>query len=787
MTAAKWGDPVLGIDVHLVVIPSPPLTAPLPHPFIGAVFDPIGAAVGAAISAVLGGGGPVFVNGMPTGNTGTEAMNIPHFPTPPGTAPAPGDAPPDNEGTLLTGSKTVKFGGSSQSRELSSAISCSFPIDLPTSVVTPIAAGSPVNIGGPEAIDFMVAAAAAAKAGLKYAKGKWGKKASEWAHKKFGLASGSKRSKVICFLTGHPVDVVSGELIADAVDFELGGGVMPLVWERNYRSREGRHPILPTLSTSLIARSPALGPAWFHPFDLWVEEEAGGATVHLRGADGRPKTFVGLAHSGDSAWDPEDRETLYRTAQGYELALDDGRRWAFRALDGAAPRGSSRRVLLPIAISDPSDNRIELHYERGYLRFVIDAAGRVLDVRWGADHRIESIWFVGFVPPRVGDSTQLANALIRDLEPLPRPHRLIAYRYEGGELSQAVDAENRAMRYAWSGGVIVEETHKGGLKFRFAWDFEHPDGDCIRTWGENPGFDPSPGADNAMPRIIYDRRIRYLKERKLTTVEDGRGGTTRYFTNDLGLVDKVVDPLGVATEYRYRPETWKVSETDGLGNETRWEHDARGRVIKETNPLGHVTTWKHDAAGNVVDLTNAIGGHTTLSWDHRRCPMALTNAAGDVTRFEFDERGRPNIVRDPMGRAVQYDWTARHEATVVLDPEGRASEHQYDVMGRLIGSRDPLGRPLVVQRNLLGQPVAVSSPDGDRLSLVRDDDGNVVERVDSLGRRIAMRYAGLGKLVEHTDAMATAFGCSTTPKKSWCASPTRPVMLTTSSSTSQVV
>ena len=227
MTAAKFGDPVLGLDIHMVIIPGPPGTAPLPHPFVGAVFDPLGAAMGAAIGAVFGGGGPVFVNGMPTGNSGTDVMNIPHFPTPPGTGPAPPDAPPDNEGTILTGSKTVNFGGSSQARELSHVISCSYPVDLPSSIVTPIPGGSPVNIGGPEAIDYMVAATSALKGTFKHAKGKWGKSVSSWAHKKFNLPSGSKHSKFVCFLTCHPVDVASGELIAEAIDFEFGGAILP--------------------------------------------------------------------------------------------------------------------------------------------------------------------------------------------------------------------------------------------------------------------------------------------------------------------------------------------------------------------------------------------------------------------------------------------------------------------------------------------------------------------------------------------------------------------------------
>ncbi|NUP09131.1 MAG: hypothetical protein HOW73_24030 [Polyangiaceae bacterium] len=753
MTAAKWGDPVLGIDVHLVVIPSPPGTAPLPHPFVGAVFDPIGAAVGAAVSAVLGGGGPVFVNGLPTGNTGTEAMNVPHFPTPPGTAPAPGDAPPDNEGTLLTGSKTVKFAGSSQSRELSQAISCSFPIDLPTSVVTPVPVGAPVNIGGPEAIDFMVAAAAAVKAGLKFAKRKWGKQISDWAHKKFKLASGGKRSKVICFLTGHPVDVASGELLADAVDFELGGAVMPLKWERNYRSREGRHPTMPTLATTMTARTPALGSAWFHPFESWIEEEAQGAIVHLRGADGRPKTFYSLMRPGDSVWEPEDRETLVRTPQGYEVVFVDGRRWIYRLVEGSSPRGAERRVLLPIAVVDPSHNRIELHYERGYLRYVIDAAGRVLDVRWNAQHRIESIWFAGLVPARTGEPAGSLPDPTRGMTVLEKPHRLVAYRYEDGQLTQAIDAADHAMRYAWSGGVITEEVHKGGLTFRFAWDMDHPDGNCIRTWGENPSFDSSPGATNAMPRVIYDRRIQYQKERRLTVVEDGRGGVTRYFTNALGLVDKVVDPVGVVTEYEYRPETWKVLERDGLGNETKWDHDERGRVIRETNALGEETTWQYDAFGNVVELVNPAKGRTTLAWDHRRKPVAITNPTGDVTRYSHDDRGRLKAFQDPMGRSTDLTWTERHDVATVVDAERRITQLAHDTFGRLSYSKDPLGRELRVTRNLVGEPVQIDRPDGERLTLTRDEEGNVVEQTDALSRRVRMRYAGLGRLIEHTDAM----------------------------------
>ena len=89
--AAKWGDPVVGVDIHMVMVPTPagPVPTPLPHPFVGVVFDPIGALIGAALSAIFGGGGPVLVNLMPIGNTGTEARGVPHIPTPPASPSRP--------------------------------------------------------------------------------------------------------------------------------------------------------------------------------------------------------------------------------------------------------------------------------------------------------------------------------------------------------------------------------------------------------------------------------------------------------------------------------------------------------------------------------------------------------------------------------------------------------------------------------------------------------------------------------------------------------------------------
>ena len=54
MLASSFLDPVLGIDIHFEMVPTPaPVPLPIPNPFIGLVFDPIGLACGIALGAAI--------------------------------------------------------------------------------------------------------------------------------------------------------------------------------------------------------------------------------------------------------------------------------------------------------------------------------------------------------------------------------------------------------------------------------------------------------------------------------------------------------------------------------------------------------------------------------------------------------------------------------------------------------------------------------------------------------------------------------------------------------------
>ena len=125
--AAKQGDQVTAVDMHLI---QPPATAPpvlVPHPFSGVIDG--------ALST------DVKINGLPAATVGSTATNTPpHIPE--------GGMfviPPTNQGQISIGSTTVRINKKPAARAGDTALTCNDPVPLPVGTVV---AASTVRIGG---------------------------------------------------------------------------------------------------------------------------------------------------------------------------------------------------------------------------------------------------------------------------------------------------------------------------------------------------------------------------------------------------------------------------------------------------------------------------------------------------------------------------------------------------------------------------------------------------------------------------------------------------------------
>ena len=129
--AAKQGDLVTAVDMHIVMVPSPggPVPTPLPHPFTGMLDSNLSS--------------NVKIMGMAAATVGSMANNNPpHIPTPPGTM---FQIPPMNKATIMKGSATVFINRKPAARMGDSIQTCADPVP---NMAGMIAASSTVMIGG---------------------------------------------------------------------------------------------------------------------------------------------------------------------------------------------------------------------------------------------------------------------------------------------------------------------------------------------------------------------------------------------------------------------------------------------------------------------------------------------------------------------------------------------------------------------------------------------------------------------------------------------------------------
>jgi RHS repeat-associated protein len=727
MLASRFLDPVVGIDIHFELTPMG-VPAPFPNPFIGLTWDPggllVGQAMGYAMALATGTPptGPVLINLRPATNVGTEATNslgVPHILIPPGVSWAPMPKPPkpafkgppdppgppvmpEGDAVHIMGSQTVTVMGSSAVRMGDLAMSCGEPVRLPSSTALSIPMGAPVLIGGPPSISLQDALGALVRT-------KW---VAGHLHALLSRIRSDRLrnllSKAVCFLTGHPVDVATGRVLTDAVDFELPGA-LPIRLERHY-------------SSAWANRAGALGHGWSHSLDqaVWPER---GKVVYLD-AEGREiefDTFDFPDHRlpvGNEVYEPISRLTLKAYGKGrYAVTTHDGVRREFETIE-ARGSGRPRRSRL---VRERSREGAHLRYtydELGNLARVADPNGRQALLEHDAQGRL------------------IATHLPHPTEPgrfLPHSR----YEYDAaGDLVRATDALGQSFSYEYQTHLLTRETNRNGLSFYFAYDSFGEDAFCTRTWGDGG---------------IYDHVITYDKAGKVTLVKNSLGYTTSYFMNAVGLVTKVVDPLGNTTQYGYHePSLQRSSLVDPAGAATTWEYDARGNCTRIAYPDGATVGLEYDARNLPVQATDALGGAWRWSYDSEGRLIARSDPLARSTQFHWDAY-RLNAVTDPAGQHTRLTYDAAGNLDSLVGPDGTTSRWQHDARGRCHTVIDPNDNAQRREHDLLGRVTRVAEPDGNLRELEYDPEGNVVHARDR-DHDVRFEYHGMGRLAARTEA-----------------------------------
>ncbi|RYY76641.1 MAG: hypothetical protein EOO52_03810 [Gammaproteobacteria bacterium] len=723
MLISKHFDPVLGIDIHILIIP-PAGPVPIPHPHISLIFD--------VVDYVPILGATVKVGGLPRSTAGTAGRPIPHFPM-----GGPFAKPPMNEDEILMGSTTVLADGGPLSFTALPTLSChdigiiapprkkkpkkSFGMVLPTSVVISIPLGRPVMVGGAPTVDMMglimmggFAALGAAFKKLRQLQKKSDriKNISDAIHDrarkamdKLGVPPNvqNKVHKGICTVTGHPVDVASGKMFTDHIDFSLPGP-LPLVWERTW------------YSTSVY--DGPLGHGWHHSYDVKLCEMDNAVAVRL--ADGRSVAFPALAIN-ETSFDRQERLTLFRDEEGYAMDTSDRKRYRFTPF-----RNQIDNQLLVSLSQTTSGAKIEFFYnDKAQLTQIIDSGGRLIRFSYTDDNRIHQI----FLPEPESNIT-------RD-HTNPTFFCAVEHHYRDGMLVKVDDALQQPLQYHYDHKLLIKETFRSGLSFYFQYDALDHNARCVRTWGDEG---------------IYWRQLHYDLENNITYVKNSLGHVTTYHHNGV-LPHKVVDPLGHESHTEYNEYSEIVCATNELGYKTKYEFDEFGNVIKSISADGCVIRRIFDSKQNLIEIIDQIGGSWRYEYNSLNQLTAKVNPLGHITLFHYDGVLLSSVT-DPSKSKFDFNYDQNANLRSITENNQGQIAMEYDSLGNLLSTRDAQGNQKKRFYDQLNRIKRIEEPDGNIRFFQHDCSGNIIRAKDDHSD-IFLEYQGLGRLKSRTQSNKT--------------------------------
>lgn len=589
-----------------------------------------------------------------------------------------------------------------------------------------------------------------------------------------------------CTTEGCPVDVASGAVVENRLDFTLGHHFR-VEFLRAYDGARDLHG--------------ELGCGWLDTFGEQLRISFGGDRVELFCVSGEHVIFD-LAPDRLRVFNRRfPHYTLAREAGGFSVHdLRDGRTRHFRV---AGAQGHL------VAITDAHGNRLDLEYSGDELVAVRHSEGPTLTIR------------------RVADPGTGRAILTYERTDLAAPLVLVRYTREGGVLSEAESTtgyylhyryDDRSRMVRWSDTARTWATYEYDVRGRvvrsraadglYSIDLDYDEVTRTTRVRDGKGHVSSYTFDDHLQLLArtdalgrtetfeYDRHgqrvahtdpaghverreydpvsgvltrhidregrateLFYDDDLRVIAVTDALGQTWHYERSAAGEVLAVVAPEGSRHDYHYDPRGRILRIVRTGGAERTFIHDAQGRLLEETDWLGHPHRYTYDARDRLVTATDPRGRSEALFYDPRDRLAAVQHVDGSRRRFVHDDEHNLTELTDENGHSERVEFGAFDLQRAAVDPAGRRYEFAYDPDRILLTRvRAPDGRDYLLERDPAGRVVREVDYHGSATRYTYDAAGNLTERTNAVGQSVRYTYDKSGALSRlEADGEVTTF------------------------------
>ncbi|WP_108805296.1 DUF6531 domain-containing protein [Aquimarina sp. Aq107] len=479
-----------------------------------------------------------------------------------------------------------------------------------------------------------------------------------------------------------PVDVVTGVVIYDDIDFEIPG-IIPIRWERYWYS-----------DSKYIG---PLGHGCHHKYDIHIQVKE--KLILLTLSDGRPAFFPILTKENNSSYNAKEKLTLTLTNnQNYELFDHTAQlNYTFE---------NRSNIYRLTQLSNVKGIAIEFQYYNDHLDKIIDTAGRVIKI-----HSNEK----GFITKITAHHKENNRTLVR-------------YNYNKmGDMIKITDPQEKSVTIIYKNHLMVSKTHRLGKTFNWEYEKMKPGARCTRAWGDNG---------------LLEYTIEYGKE--YNRVINSLGHTSLFYHQGGNLATKIVDPLGGVIIRMLNKNNDVVKLIDEEGNEINYKYDERGNLSEKKLSDGSTVEYTFDKKNKLQLLTKPEGGVVVRSYKNDQLDCII-EPDGMMTTFEYNKEGLISKIYDNRDKETLLFYDNEYNLIKTQFPDGSISTWEYDCWGQCIKTVNPVKQQQEFSYDVLGNISKIRLPDNTTVKLEYDSYGRIIKAIDNK-QIINYQYTLMGNL-----------------------------------------
>ncbi|AFQ50591.1 RHS repeat-associated core domain-containing protein [Burkholderia cepacia] len=247
---------------------------------------------------------------------------------------------------------------------------------------------------------------------------------------------------------------------------------------------------------------------------------------------------------------------------------------------------------------------------------------------------------------------------------------------------------------------------------------------------------------------IFDYHFAYDIGHGETRITDSLGYTTTLQTDDRDMPVARIDPLGGVWSYRYDAQGRTSTETDPAGRTTTWKYDIHGNLLARTLPDGSVVRAEYDATHHPVQVTDSGGRQWRCKWDE--CGNLLERTLPSQVSFysEYNRHGQMIAHTKPGSVTTHFAYDRDGNLAEVVDVLGQRTRYMHDARGNCIETVNALGQVSTYAYDRNGNLTRAIEPGEREIFCSYDADGNLVRYRDPGGLVTQLEYSPLGKIAK---------------------------------------